>query len=34
VAYSLNGVYDLLKRLGLVWISARALKPTPFKVFE
>ena len=27
VAYSLNGVYDLLKRLGLVWISARALKP-------
>ena len=27
VAYSLNGVYDLLKRLGLVWMSARALKP-------
>ena len=27
VAYSLNGVYDLLKRLGLVWISACALKP-------
>ena len=27
VAYSLNGVYDLLKRLGLVWISARAVSP-------
>ena len=25
VAYSLNGGYDLLKRLGLVWISARAV---------
>ena len=25
VAHSLNGVYDLLKRLGLVWISARAV---------
>ena len=27
VAYSLSCVYDLIKRLGLVWISARALKP-------
>ncbi len=27
VAYSLNGVYDLLKRLVLVWISARAVSP-------
>jgi len=27
VAYSLNGVYDLMKRLGLVWISARAVSP-------
>ncbi|MBH1979450.1 MAG: winged helix-turn-helix domain-containing protein [Comamonadaceae bacterium] len=27
VAYSLNGVYDLMKRLGMVWISARALSP-------
>ena len=27
VAYSLNGVYDLLKRLGLGWISARAVSP-------
>ena len=27
VAHSLNGVYDLLKRLGLVWISARAVSP-------
>ena len=27
VAYSLNGVYDLLKRLRLVWISARAVSP-------
>ena len=27
VAYSLNGVYDLLKRLGLVWISALAVSP-------
>jgi len=27
VAYSLNGVYDLMKRLGMVWVSARALSP-------
>ena len=27
VAYSLNGVYDLMKRLGMVWISARAVSP-------
>ena len=27
VAYSLNGVYDLMKRLGLVWMSARAVSP-------
>lgn len=27
VACSLNGVYALLKRLGLVWISARAVSP-------
>ena len=27
VAYSFNGVYDLLKRLGMVWISARAVSP-------
>ena len=26
-SYSLNGVYDLLKRLGLVWISARTVSP-------
>lgn len=25
VVYSLNGMYDLMKRLGLVWISARAV---------
>ncbi|WP_349282827.1 winged helix-turn-helix domain-containing protein (plasmid) [Polaromonas hydrogenivorans] len=28
VAYSLNGVYDLMKRLGMVWISARAVSPS------
>lgn len=27
VEYSLNGVYDLLKRLNMVWISARAVSP-------
>jgi transposase len=27
VAYSLNGVYDLMRRLGMVWISARAVSP-------
>ena len=27
VAYSLNGVYDLMKRLGMVWISASAVGP-------
>jgi transposase len=27
LAYSLNGVYHLLKRLNLVWISARAISP-------
>jgi len=27
VEYSLNGVYDLLKRLDMVWISARAVSP-------
>jgi len=27
VAYSLNGVYELLKRLGIVWISARSRSP-------
>ena len=27
VPYSLNGVYDLMKRLGMVWISARAVSP-------
>ena len=27
VAYSLNGVYDLMKRLSMVWISARAVSP-------
>jgi transposase len=27
IAYSLNGVYHLLKRLNLVWISARAISP-------
>ena len=27
VAYSLNGVYDLMKRLNMVWISARAISP-------
>jgi transposase len=25
VAYSLSGVYDLMKRLGMVWISARTV---------
>jgi transposase len=27
VSYSLNGVYDLMKRLGMVWISARTVSP-------
>ena len=27
VAYSLNGVYDLLKRLDMAWISARSVSP-------
>jgi transposase len=27
VAYSLNGVYDLLKRLDMAWISARSISP-------
>ncbi len=27
VDYSLNGVYHLLKRLGMSWISARAISP-------
>ncbi|WP_323745047.1 winged helix-turn-helix domain-containing protein [Noviherbaspirillum malthae] len=27
MAYSLNGVYELLKRLGIVWISARSRSP-------
>ena len=27
VAYTLNGVYELLKRLDMVWISARAVSP-------
>ena len=27
VDYSLNGVYHLLERLGMSWISARALSP-------
>jgi transposase len=27
VTYSLNGVYDLLKRLDMVWISARSVSP-------
>jgi transposase len=27
VAYSLNGVYHLLKRLDMTWISARAVSP-------
>ncbi|MFL6714867.1 MAG: winged helix-turn-helix domain-containing protein [Burkholderiaceae bacterium] len=25
VAYSLNGVYDLLKRLDMAWVSARSI---------
>ena len=25
VAYTLNGVYELLKRLGMVWISTRSV---------
>ena len=28
VEYSLNGVYDLLKRLDIVWISARGESPS------
>ncbi len=28
VAYTLNGVYELLKRLDMVWISARSVSPT------
>ncbi len=28
VAYSLNGVYDLMKRLDIVWIFARAVSPS------
>jgi transposase len=27
VTYSLNGVYDLLKRLDMAWISARSVSP-------
>ena len=27
VAYSLNGVYDRMKRLNMAWISARAISP-------
>lgn len=27
VAYRLNGVYDLLKRLDMAWISARSISP-------
>ena len=27
VAYTLNGVYELLKRLDMVWISARSVSP-------
>jgi transposase len=27
VAYSLNGVYDLLKRLEMAWVSARSISP-------
>jgi transposase len=27
VAYSLNGIYELLKRLRIVWISARSRNP-------
>ena len=27
VAYSLNGMYDLLKRLDRAWISARSISP-------
>ena len=27
VTYSLNGVYDLLKRLDMAWISARSISP-------
>ena len=27
VTYSLNGVYDLLKRLDMVWITARSVSP-------
>jgi transposase len=27
VSYSLNGVYDLLKRLDMAWISARSISP-------
>jgi transposase len=27
VTYSSNGVYDLLKRLDMAWISARSVSP-------
>ena len=27
VAYNLNGVYDLLKRLDMAWIAARSISP-------
>jgi hypothetical protein len=27
VVYTLNGVYELLKRLDMVWISARSVSP-------
>jgi len=36
VGYSLNGVYDLLKRLDMAWISARSVSPNadPLKQAE
>jgi len=27
VAYTLKGIYELLKRLDMVWISARSVSP-------
>lgn len=27
VTYTLNGVYELLKRLDMAWISARSVSP-------